>query len=36
MNDSPSNAKSTEAGEDFPVTVYHNPACGTSRDTLVR
>jgi arsenate reductase len=20
--------------EDFPVTVYHNPACGTSRNTL--
>jgi arsenate reductase len=20
--------------EDFPVTIYHNPACGTSRNTL--
>ncbi|MDB5482196.1 MAG: arsenate reductase, partial [Caulobacteraceae bacterium] len=20
----------------FPVTIYHNPACGTSRDTLAR
>ena len=20
----------------FPITVYHNPACGTSRDTLAR
>jgi arsenate reductase (glutaredoxin) len=21
---------------DFPITIYHNPACGTSRDTLRR
>jgi len=20
----------------FPITIYHNPACGTSRDTLAR
>ena len=20
--------------QDFPVTIYHNPACGTSRNTL--
>ena len=20
--------------EDFPITIYHNPACGTSRNTL--
>jgi arsenate reductase (glutaredoxin) len=22
------------AGEDFPVTIYHNPECGTSRNVL--
>ena len=36
MNDSPGNAKSAGAGESFPVTIYHNPACGTSRDALAR
>ena len=20
--------------EDFPITIFHNPACGTSRNTL--
>jgi arsenate reductase len=36
MNDSQSAAKIPETGRDFPITVYHNPACGTSRDTLAR
>ena len=36
MNDSESGAKTPEAAGTFPVTIYHNPACGTSRDTLAR
>jgi arsenate reductase len=36
MNDSQSGAKTAETGGSFPITIYHNPACGTSRDTLAK
>ncbi|MDB5483002.1 MAG: arsC [Caulobacteraceae bacterium] len=36
MNDSQRAAKPAETDGTFPVTIYHNPACGTSRDTLAR
>jgi len=36
MNDSQSGAKKGETARNFPITIYHNPACGTSRDTLAR
>jgi arsenate reductase len=36
MNDSQSASKPVETGRTFPITIYHNPACGTSRDTLAR
>ena len=36
MSNSPGAAKAPETKEDFSITVYHNPACGTSRDTLAR
>jgi arsenate reductase len=36
MNDSQSGTKAPETARNFPITVYHNAACGTSRDTLAR
>jgi arsenate reductase len=36
MQDSKSGPKPAGAGGAFPITIYHNPACGTSRDTLAR
>jgi arsenate reductase len=36
MKESQSATKKAETARDFPVTVYHNPACGTSRDTLAK
>ena len=29
-------AKSPEPGGKFPITIYHNPDCGTSRDALAK
>jgi arsenate reductase len=26
--------EATDMSDDFPITIYHNPACGTSRNTL--
>jgi arsenate reductase (glutaredoxin) len=36
MPQSRSAAKAAATGGTFPITIYHNPACGTSRDTLAR
>src|SRR5271154_5642977 len=36
MKESQRVAKTPETAGSFPITVYHNPACGTSRDTLAR
>jgi arsenate reductase len=36
MKDSQSAAKNGETARNFPITIYHNPACGTSRDTLAK
>ena len=34
MKDSQSKAKKGETAGNFPITIYHNPACGTSRNVL--
>ena len=34
MQDSQTTEKTADAAGAFPVTVYHNPNCGTSRNTL--
>jgi arsenate reductase len=36
MHPSQRHAKPPGTAGNFPITVYHNPACGTSRDTLAR
>ena len=36
MNNSSKRGKPPEPARNFPITLYHNPACGTSRDTLAR